>query len=95
MDAKVTLMLPILRKGAESGTVVRLQQMLNVFMGHGEEGSTIQPLQTDGIFGPKTEQRVEAFQKFTEGPPLAVDGVVGPATWTRLLTLWLSGNEPG
>jgi peptidoglycan hydrolase-like protein with peptidoglycan-binding domain len=95
MDTHVTLTLPILRKGAESGTVFRLQQMLNVFMGHGEEGSDVQPLETDGVFGPKTEQMVKDFQQFSEGAPLTVDGIVGPATWTRLLTMWLSGNEPG
>jgi peptidoglycan hydrolase-like protein with peptidoglycan-binding domain len=95
MDTHVSLTLPVLSNGAESGTVFRLQQMLNVFVGHGEEGSGIQPLKTDGAFGPETEQKVKDFQKFTEGAPLAVDGMVGPATWTKLLTMWLSGNEPG
>lgn len=98
MDTHVTLTLPVLRKGVESetGTVARLQLMLNVFVGHGEKGSGIQPLKTDGVFGPETEQKVKDFQKFgAEGAPLAVDGIVGPATWTRLLTMWLSGLEPG
>lgn len=96
MDTHVSLTLPVLSKGAESGTVFRLQQMLNVFMGHGEKGSGIQPLKTDGVFGPETEQKVKDFQRFgAEGAPLAVDGIVGPATWTKLLTMWLSGLEPG
>lgn len=49
----------------------------------------------DAAFGPKTEQKVKDFQKFGADGPLAVDGIVGPATWTKLLTMWLSGNEPG
>lgn len=95
MDTHVSLTLPVLSNGAESGTVFRLQQMLNVFVGHGEEGSGIQPLEPDAAFGPKTEQKVKDFQKFGADGPLAVDGIVGPATWTKLLTMWLSGNEPG
>jgi peptidoglycan hydrolase-like protein with peptidoglycan-binding domain len=26
---------------------------------------------------------------------LTVDGIVGPKTWTKLLSMWLSGDEPG
>jgi peptidoglycan hydrolase-like protein with peptidoglycan-binding domain len=94
MSTQVTLSLPILRKGDESGTVRRLQQMLNVFVGHGEEGSHVVPLKEDGIFGPKTEQGVKTFQAGEVGA-LTVDGIVGPKTWTKLLTMWLSGDEPG
>ena len=39
MSTRITLDLPILRKGAQGGTVRRLQQMLDVFVGHGEEGA--------------------------------------------------------
>jgi len=94
MTTNVCVDLPTLRKGSEGGTVVRLQQMLNVFVGHGEENSPAQPLETDGEFGSKTEQAVKVFQGFDAGT-LTVDGIVGPATWTKLLTMWLSGNEPG
>ncbi len=94
-NTQVTLSLPVLRKGDKSGPVLRLQQMLNPFVGHGEEGSDIEPLVEDGIFGPKTEDAVRRFQRFSEGPPLAVDGIVGHNTWTRLLTMWMSGQEPG
>lgn len=90
----VSVDLPILRKGSEGGTVLRLQQMLNVFVGHGEEGHPVEPLRADGVFGPKTEQAVKTFQGLDAGT-LAVDGVVGPATWKKLLTMWLSGSEPG
>ena len=94
-NTQVTLSLPVLRKGDRGGEVFRLQKMLNPFVGHGEEGSDIEPLEADGIFGPKTDDAVNTFQRFSEGPPLAVDGIVGQKTWTRLLTLWMSGQEPG
>jgi len=94
MNSQVTVSLPTLRKGDESGTVRRLQQMLNVFIGHGEEGSPVQPLEEDGVFGSKTEQGVKTFQGLESGT-LTVDGIVGPKTWTKLLTMWLSGSEPG
>jgi peptidoglycan hydrolase-like protein with peptidoglycan-binding domain len=94
MNSQVTVSLPTLRKGDESGTVRRLQQMLNVFIGHGEEGSDVEPLEEDGVFGPETERGVKTFQGFEIGA-LTVDGIVGPKTWTKLLTMWLSGSEPG
>jgi peptidoglycan hydrolase-like protein with peptidoglycan-binding domain len=94
MNNQVTVSLPTLRKGDASGTVRRLQQMLNVFIGHGEEGAEVEPLEEDGVFGPRTEQGVKTFQGFDIGT-LTVDGIVGPKTWTKLLTMWLSGSEPG
>ncbi|WP_127502795.1 peptidoglycan-binding domain-containing protein [Actinoplanes solisilvae] len=94
MNSQVTVSLPTLRKGDESGEVRRLQQMLNVFIGHAEEGSVAEPLDEDGIFGRRTEQGVKTFQGLEVGT-LTVDGVVGPKTWTKLLTMWLSGSEPG
>jgi peptidoglycan hydrolase-like protein with peptidoglycan-binding domain len=94
MNNHVTVSLPTLSKGDDSGTVRRLQQMLNVFIGHGEDGSHVEPLEEDGEFGTKTEQGVKTFQGAEVGT-LTVDGIVGLKTWTKLLTLWLSGNEPG
>lgn len=50
----------------------------------GEEVKTLQGklnLIADGIFGPITEEAVEAFQKANG---LTVDGIVGPKTWTKL-----------
>jgi len=38
-------------------------------------------LSVDGIFGPKTEAAVKAFQKKAG---IAVDGIVGPVTWGKL-----------
>ena len=40
-------------------------------------------LKTDGIFGTKTEEAVEAFQADNG---LVVDGVVGSKTWGKLNT---------
>ncbi|WP_052807363.1 N-acetylmuramoyl-L-alanine amidase [Risungbinella massiliensis] len=54
----------------------------------GSIGSSVRLIQrqlgglvVDGIFGPKTEARVKAFQKQKK---LAVDGIVGPITWRSL-----------
>ena len=41
----------------------------------------IPPLDVDGMFGPRTENAVKAFQKYYG---LGVDGVVGPLTWAKL-----------
>jgi peptidoglycan hydrolase-like protein with peptidoglycan-binding domain len=38
-------------------------------------------IQTDGIYGPVTEQAVKNFQ---QEKGLTVDGIVGPNTWTAL-----------
>jgi peptidoglycan hydrolase-like protein with peptidoglycan-binding domain len=56
-NAQVTLSLPILRKGQHAGEppVERLQLMLNFVKG-------VDDLDVDGIFGPKTEGAVRAFQ---------------------------------
>jgi peptidoglycan hydrolase-like protein with peptidoglycan-binding domain len=53
--------------------VVVLQQLLAT---HGFD-----PGAKDGLFGPKTERAVLAFQR-TKG--LEADGVVGPKTWNAL-----------
>ena len=95
MSTQVTLTLPTLRKGStESGTVRRLQEMLNVFVGPSEEGTPSGAIAVDGEFGPQTEQAVKIFQGADVGD-LTVDGIVGANTWKKLLTMWLSGSEPG
>jgi len=47
----------------------------------------------DGIFGPKTEAWVRAFQDAIahEIRGFPVDGIVGPLTWQALVTGALSG----
>ena len=66
--------LPTLRKGSNGLYVEELQEMLD------KRGYT---LKTDGIFGTKTDEAVEAFQADNG---LVVDGVVGSKTWGKLNT---------
>lgn len=66
--------LPTMRKGSKGLYVTELQEMLK------KRGYT---LKTDGIFGTKTEEAVEAFQADNG---LVVDGVVGSKTWGKLNT---------
>lgn len=63
---------PRLRKDDKGPWVERLQTRLNA---HGTS------LQVDGVFGPKTDEAVRAFQ---EEHDLEVDGIVGPVTWAAL-----------
>ncbi|HEV8566671.1 MAG TPA: peptidoglycan-binding domain-containing protein [Actinoplanes sp.] len=86
-EAQVTLSLPVLRKGQHDGEppVERLQFMLNFVKG-------VDELTVDGIFGPKTEAAVRAFQADEN---LTVDGIVGRHTWTALLRRWLLFSQPG
>ena len=58
----------------DSGNGVRWVQYMLVNHGH--------HIDIDGIFGPKTDEAVRAFQ--ADNPPLAVDGIVGPATRAKL-----------
>jgi len=62
-----------LRKGNSGNGVRWIQYML---VNHGYH------VDIDGIFGPKTDEAVRAFQ--ADNPPLAVDGIVGPATRAKL-----------
>jgi len=66
-SAATTNQLPTIRKGDKNDSVKILQQKLGV-----------EPL---GIFGPKTEEAVKAFQKKNG---LTADGVVGKNTWDKL-----------
>ena len=62
----------LLRRGSRGMEVRYLQKLLNA------RGYT---LQTDGIFGPLTEQAVRLYQA---EEALEADGVVGPLTWARI-----------
>ena len=66
-SAATTTQLPTIRRGDRNDSVKLLQQKLGV-----------EPL---GIFGPKTEEAVKAFQKKNG---LTADGVVGKNTWDKL-----------
>jgi peptidoglycan hydrolase-like protein with peptidoglycan-binding domain len=50
-------------------------------------------LAVDGLFGPKTEASVRAFQKAmaAQVAGFRVDGIVGPQTWQALVSEALSG----
>lgn len=72
---------PLVRKGAREHPVRTLQHLLRA-RGH--------PVDVDGIFGPRTDAAVRAFQ---EERGLAVDGIVGPRTWEALVVLVRRGSE--
>lgn len=59
-----------LRKGDKGDDVARLQSLLNIT--------------ADGVFGPKTEAAVIAFQKAHAKECGEADGIVGPKTWKAL-----------
>jgi peptidoglycan hydrolase-like protein with peptidoglycan-binding domain len=66
---------PVLQRGSQGPLVKTLQYLLR---GSRDAWRT---LEVDGIFGPHTEEIVEAYQSFTG---LTVDGVVGPQTWASI-----------
>lgn len=66
----------LLRRGVRDPQVKYAQHLVN------EELSPTPPLAEDGIFGPKTEEGVRAFQGRSRR--LRVDGLVGPNTWREL-----------
>ena len=72
---------PLVRRGDRVFPVRPLQQLL---CGHGH------PASVDGIFGPRTEAAVRAFQA---SKSLAADGIVGPATWSRLVVQVQRGSS--
>ncbi|HXC84831.1 MAG TPA: peptidoglycan-binding domain-containing protein [Trebonia sp.] len=47
----------------------------------------------DGVYGPKTQAAVRAFQQAMahQVRGFSVDGIVGPQTWQALVTESLSG----
>ena len=71
----------MLRMGSQGAQVRDLQDMLNVAV-------PVQPfLMVDGMFGPKTNQRVVTFQKQMG---LMADGIAGPLTGKALVITVLS-----
>ena len=65
---------PTIKLGARGAAVKTAQERLNA------HGAALR-LVVDGIFGPKTDAAVRAFQKASK---LTVDGIVGPNTWKAL-----------
>ncbi len=65
---------PLVRQGQSQNHPVRTLQRLLRARNH--------DVVVDGIFGPKTDHAVRAFQQERQ---LTVDGIVGPATWSALV----------
>jgi peptidoglycan hydrolase-like protein with peptidoglycan-binding domain len=72
---------PLVRRGDQGHPVPSLQYLLRA-RGHG--------ITVDGIFGPRTDAAVRAFQ---QSRGLAVDGIVGPNTWTALVVQVRQGSQ--
>lgn len=64
---------PTLRSGARGAAVTQLQNKLRA--------AGFNPGASDGVFGPKTQSAVKAFQ---QSRGLVADGIVGPKTWDKL-----------
>lgn len=73
----------LLKMGSVSDDVRNLQGMLNLV------STTPPPLQTDGVFGPKTQARVVQFQINSRLTP---DGIVGPVTGKALVAAVLTAT---
>ena len=71
---------PEVRRGTRRFPVRPLQQLLR---------ARSHPVAVDGIFGPRTESAVRAFQ---QSGGLAADGIVGPQTWSRLIVQVQKGS---
>lgn len=81
MTTTTILPWPLISQGHRAHPVPSLQYLLRA-RGHG--------VTVDGIFGPRTDAAVRAFQ---QGRGLAVDGIVGPNTWTALIVQVQQGSR--
>ena len=72
---------PLTRQGDQDHPVRTLQDLLRA------RGHTVT---VDGIFGPRTDAAVRAFQR-QKG--LTVDGIVGPNTWSALIVTVRQGSQ--
>ena len=72
---------PLVREGDREHPVQTLQHLLR---------ARNQSVDVDGIFGPKTDAAVRAFQMDNH---LSVDGLVGPATWAELIVVVRRGSQ--
>jgi hypothetical protein len=70
---------PVLRRGDRGPWVAVLQQLMSELYSSGSDDTYLTP---DGVFGPRTEAAVRAFQT---GAGLDEDGIVGTATWNELV----------
>src|SRR5262245_55389860 len=72
---------PLVRQGDQEHPVRTLQHLLR------QRGHSVV---ADGIFGPKTDAAVRAFQAAAH---LAVDGIVGPHTWGAIIVTVRRGSK--
>jgi peptidoglycan hydrolase-like protein with peptidoglycan-binding domain len=72
---------PLVRNGDRDHPVRTLQHLLR---------ARAHSVVVDGIFGPRTDDAVRAFQG---GTGLAVDGVVGPRTWSKVIVQVRQGSQ--
>jgi peptidoglycan hydrolase-like protein with peptidoglycan-binding domain len=72
---------PLVRSGDRDHPVRTLQHLLR---------ARSHPVTVDGIFGPRTDAAVRAFQRDKH---LTVDGVVGPNTWSALIVTVKRGSQ--
>jgi peptidoglycan hydrolase-like protein with peptidoglycan-binding domain len=75
-EAQTTVSWPVMRQGSQGPQVKTLQYLLR-----SARDLWQQVVVADGIFGPKTEDIVRAYQGLVG---LTVDGIVGPLTWSSL-----------
>jgi peptidoglycan hydrolase-like protein with peptidoglycan-binding domain len=80
MPSDPILPFPLVKRPTDRFPVRSLQQLLRA------RGHTVA---VDGIFGPRTEAAVRAFQ---QSKGLAADGIVGPQTWGRLIVQVKKGS---
>ena len=73
---KLSVLLPVLKKGNQGGKVKVLQALLKGF------GYSLGIWGVDGDFGAATVKAVQQYQKKNK---LEADGIVGKATWSKLL----------
>jgi hypothetical protein len=72
---------PSIRSGDREHPVHTLQYLLR---------ARNHPVTVDGIFGPKTDAAVRAFQVEKH---LTIDGIVGPKTWSALIITVKRGSQ--
>jgi hypothetical protein len=78
---------PTLSLGNTGEIVRKLQHTLNLLAKDRMISDHSEPLNVDGIFGPRTQQMVQEFQ---HSWGLSPDGIVGPRTWGA--SLGIAGN---
>ena len=74
----------LLSRGSTGERVELLQQYLNEIA---ETYPEVPTVSVEGVFGPQTQQAVQAFQRQFG---LAADGVVGAQTWQMILDVYES-----